>query len=262
VWRPEVWPLMGPSYVVRLGQAFFQLWRVEGKRLVLTASEPAHHIAHDQYQAIAQALAAMVQSLPSSARVQVLADSKWMPVSLLLTGRAPLSHAQIEALATHRFVQMFGEVANGWGVQTSYVAGDQHALAFACSTALQGKLAEGLSTRKFAGLEPTLSWAWRRAERDHGLRGPSCLVLAEHDRSLIAWLTSSGKVQALQTAGPVLLGPAHVAKVLPLQALRSGAVQDRQAVLGASFETPSTWASTPPSDDFHWQVFGVVDSST
>lgn len=256
MWRPDVWPWSRPDpYLLRLGQAHVQLWQAQGKGWAAIGSLPSHHLAHDQHEALAALLLEAIQALPPGAKVQVVVDSKWMPVSLLLTGTRPLSRDQVQALARHRFVQTFGELASTWATQTDYVAGDLHALAFACPVGLQALLRRTLEDR-LDGLQPTLSWAWRRAWAGHKGRGDAWLVLAEHDRSVLLKV-SQGKACALQPAAPMVRSPSQVVEVLRTEAWRCGVVDDTLVVRGASFEPSPAWTSVPATDEFHWQVFGA-----
>ncbi|MBC7701778.1 hypothetical protein [Aquabacterium sp.] len=277
MWRPEVWSLRqfkqqltGQSpYLLRLGQAFMQLWRFNGHGWVQIGCLPVHHLGHDQYQAIADLLPGLTQALPLGASVQVLADSKWMPVSLLNTGKAPLSRNQVDVLAKHRFAQIFGESANHWTIQTSYVAGDAQAMAFGCPAGLQACLRQSLEAQQpngrgkycFTGLAPTLSWAWNEAWRAHVGQAGSWLVLAEHDRSILVW-ASKGQASALQPAGPILLNPAQVNQLLKTESLRCGVVEETCAVLGTSFEDLPSMKPPHMPEGFQWRVFEVVESAT
>lgn len=261
MWRPDMWPFATRSpYLLRLGQAFIQLWQGQSGAWVQIASQPSHHIAHDQQQAMSDVIRETVQTLPVGAKLQVLADSKWMPVSLILTGQRPLSAEQMQTLARHRFAQVFGEHASHWAIQTDYVGGDTHALAFACPAGLLSTLREGLQTKQF-GLEPTLSWAWQKGWPGHARRSGTWLVLAEHDRSVMVW-ASQGKARALQAAGPVFTSPAQAAKVMQTEALRCGVVEEVHSVSGVSFEALTSLMGNHASDAFRWQVLGVAEHIT
>lgn len=264
MWHPEVWPYAyRPSYVLRLGQAFIQLWQLNGLRWKLVNSQEAGHLVYNQHQAIADLLPSISQTLPNGARVQVLADSKWMPVSLLQTGKRPLSKDQVTALARHRFTQIFGEQASGWNTQTTYVAGDVQALAFACHPDLEAALHQGLQTERgknhFAGLAPTLSWTWDRLWRSSTSRARKWLVLTEHDRSL--WvLAFRGQVKELRPAGPVLVSAQQIAKVLQTEALRCGVMDETKEIHGASFEAMPTMTAEPLPNGYQWHAFEAIES--
>lgn len=266
MWLPEVWPFARqPCFVLRLGQAFIQLWKIDGRRWELIDSQEASHLAYNQHHAIADLLNSISRVLPIGAKLQVLADSKWMPVSLLQTGKPPLSSFQVAALARHRFTQIFGEQANGWNTQATYVAGDLQALAFACPTGLELALNQGLKTEqgktRFAGLAPTLSWTWDRHWRSSMSRASKWLILAEHDRSL--WvLASKGQLKALQPAGPVIVNAQQITKSLQVEALRCGVADEIQEIHGASFEAMPAMTTLPLPNGFQWQAFETVGPST
>lgn len=242
-WRGRLFPARASRYVLRLGQAQFQLWQAVGRHLTLLTHRPAEHIGYNQFQAITDELDALTQTLPMGSGVQLLVDSKWMPLSLLSTGRAPLSSAQIQALAAHRFAQAYGEQAQGWRIQTNYVSGDEQTLAFACAAQLLSSVRQGLgldapgSSRqlRLQSMQPTFCWVWNRV-RGHETIKDGWIALSEHDRSVMAFITK-GRVSALQPAGPILSTPAQLAAALPTQALRCGLIEEgSQQALGISLE--------------------------
>ena len=273
MWHPDKWPLRrSPTYLLRLGQAFVQLWRANGRGWEQIDSQAVHHLAHDQYQALADLLPSITQELPQGAQVQVLADSKWMPVSLLLTGSKPLSKGQLDVLAKHRFAQIFGEQANGWSIRTTYVAGDAKAMAFACPIGLLTSLRHGIEAEqtdrpgkhRLNGLAPTLSWAWDQvgqsgAGKAGAGKAGTWFVLAEQDRSILV-CASKGQIQGLQPAGPTLQNPSHLDKVLSTEALRCGLLDEQYSVRGASFEPMPEMMPESPSDAFRWQVLLAQES--
>lgn len=263
-WRDWLPPVRASRYVLRLGQAQLQLWQVAGRRLTLQASRSAVHIGHNQFQVIANEVAMLAQSLPTGTSVQLLVDSKWMPLSLLATGRAPLSGAQIHALATHRFVQTYGEQAQGWLVQTNYVSGDEQTLAFACAAQLLSGVRQGLGLdlanpsgrSRLQSVQPTFCWAWNQV-RGHEAREDGWLVMAEHDRSIMARVTK-GRVLALQPAGPVLHTPAQLASALPVQAMRCGLVEEGpQLALGISLEPHADKMQQMAVSGARWHAIGT-----
>jgi hypothetical protein len=241
---------------MRLGQTQYQLWHVHGQCLELLASSPSEHIAFNQHQAIAEEVAKLGVDLPTGATVQLLVDSKWMPLSLLATGRSPLSGAQIQALARHRFVAMFGEHAQSWNAQTNYVSGDTHTLAFACPDALLASVRQ--SQIPIEGIQPTFCWAWNQAWRRQARKTDQWFVLAEHDRSVMARITN-GRLVALQSAGPVLTSPTELAAALPVYALRCGLVETEHAALGISLEPRPDMTLVSPVQGIRWHAMSAVE---
>ncbi len=266
MWLPDMW--RSPPYLLRLGQAFIQLWQFNGRDWAQIESQAVHHLAHDQYTELSELLPGITQALPEGARVQVLADSKWMPVSMILTGSKPLSRAQIDVLAKHRFSQIFGEHAKVWNIQSSYVAGDAQTMAFACPSGLLTGLRQGIEAQqpgghvrhRLVGLAPTLSWTWEKIWRSGAGQAGTWLVLAEQDRSILVW-APKGQALGLQPAGPTLQSPAHLDKVLRTEALRFGVFEESTSVAGFSFEAMPEMATRPSSDAFHWQVLGTQGST-
>lgn len=267
-WRDWLLPARTSRYVLRLGQAQFQLWQVAGRRLILQASRSVEHIGYNQFQAIANEVIMLAQALPAGSGVQLLIDSKWMPLSLLTTGRAPLSNAQVQALALHRFGQTYGEDARGWQVQTNYVKGDAHALAFACSAQLLSSLRQALGLdmpspsrrTRLTGMQPTFGWAWDQVQGREARSGDDWLMFAEQDRSIMARI-AKGRVLALQPAGPILRTPAQLASALPSQARRCGLIEEGPyQALGVSLEPyPNRLLDTTVAE-VRWHVIGTNES--
>jgi len=261
VWHPELWPFtQRASHLLRMGQAFIQLWQADGRHWRLLDSRSAHHLDHNQYQPLVELVASLTRTLPEKNRLQVLADSKWMPISLLPTGKHPLSGDQLSTLARHRFLQIFGDEVNGWAIQTTYVAGDEQTMAFACPTSLESGLRECLK-QQLNGLAPTLSWAWNHAWRSVARRHSACLALAEHDRSIFVWL-SSGQTLAMQPAGPRAQNPGQLLKAVQIEALRCGVANDANAIYGASFESMPVMTTGPGSDGLQWMIFEAEEVMT
>jgi hypothetical protein len=252
-------------YVLRLGQAQFQLWRVSGRRLILQGYRSAEQIAYNQYQTIASELSLLTQALPAGAGVTLLADSKWMPLSLLNTGYAPLSHTQVQTLATHQFAQTYGEQAQHWRIQTNYLSGDEQALAFACAELLLSSVRQGLAIdpantsgrTRLMSVQPTFGWVWNHARGHEARRGDEWLVLAEHDRSVMARV-AKGRVFALQASGPILYTSSQLAFVLQVQALRCRLTEEgRQTALGLSLEPVAEMVPVDPDSGVRWHAFGM-----
>lgn len=278
MWRPDwLTHLVRPQHVfVRLGQSQFQAWQASGgpSRLALLASTPSTHIGWADHTALSQALATLRQAIPSDARITVLTDSKWMPVSLLHTGRAPLSIAQVQALAQHRFAEVFGEPSRAWPVRCSYLSGQRHTLAFACPLELQQAIQQGLGILLSAaepatalkrhpqlmGLQPTLEWAWNHAWRAHATRADNWLLLAEHDRSILAYVVKN-EIQALHAGAPLWHSPSEVAAGLPVHALRCGIGPGDISVLGISLEARPDMSMVSPAQGVHWHAAQMVEAS-
>lgn len=257
MWRPKLRPFnRQPEHVLRLGQTYAQLWQADGQGWTLLDSRSSHQLAHDQHQPLVELATSLTQTLPDRARIQVLADSKWMPLSMLLTGKPPLSGEQVDTLARHRFSQVFGDQTASWRIQTTYVAGDEQALAFGCPAGLEAGLRQNLKKR-LCGLAPTLSWAWDYWRSTAGHHG-AWLALAEHDRSILVWL-SKGKAAALQPAGPVPKNPNQFLRAMRTEALRCGVPIEARMVYGASFETMLDMAVSSTSDvasaELQWHTF-------
>jgi hypothetical protein len=258
VWRPDWLPFLRSSpCVLRLGQAHFQLWRVNGRRLELLASRPSGHISFNDHQAIANELAMLCNGLPAGASVQLLADSKWMPLSLLVTGRVPLSAGQVQVLAKHRFVDVFGEQAQTWGVQTSYVSGYTQTLAFACPDGLLASVQQ--SPLPIQSMQPTFCWVWNRVWCHEAVKADKWLVLAEHDRSVMARI-ANGRLMALQPAGPLVTGPAQLAAALPMHALRCGLNEANHTALGISLEPRPDMTQVSPTAGIRWHAVGTTEA--
>lgn len=266
MWRPDWLDLTSPKYVVRLGQAQVQLWKAHGQRWSLLGSKAANHIAYAQHQAVAAVVADLTSSLPPGSNVHVVADSRWMPLTLMFTGRRPLSQAQALALAKHRFVDVFGEQAQAWNVQANYVSGDEHALAFACPSGLMASVRQGLGLdvddpvktgkKNLRSIVPTFSWIWNQtAPRG---RGSAWFVVAEQDRSLMAWI-QKGRLRAMQTAGPVISSPAHLSALLKTEALRCGVVEESVATLGASLEMHPDMTRVSPVPGIEWRTLAIEE---
>ena len=257
MWRPDWLPFFRPSpCVLRLGQAHFQLWQVNGRRLELLASRPSTHIRYNDYQAIADELAALGKDLPGATSVQFLADSKWMPLSLIATGHAPLSGVQIQGLAKHRFVDVFGEQAQTWSVQTNYVSGDTQTLAFACPDGLLTAVRQG--QLQIQSMQPTLCWAWNQVWRHEAAKTDKWLVLAEHDRSVMARI-ANGRLIGLQPAGPLLTSTAQLAAALPTHALRCSLDETDHTALGVSLEPRPDMTQVSPTAGIRWHAAGVTE---
>jgi hypothetical protein len=277
VWHPErgglgvsQWRNWLPTadtarYVLRLGQAQFQLWRVSGRRLILQDSRSAEQIAYNQYQTIASELSLLTQALPAGAGVTLLADSKWMPLSLLNTGQAPLTHTQVQTLAMHQFAQTYGEEAQQWRIQTSYVSGDEQTLAFACAELLLSSVKQALDIESLGAsrraqllsAQPTFAWAWNHVRSHEVRKSDEWLVLAEHDRSVMARI-ARGRVFAFHAAGPILRTPAQLAAALQVQALRCGLTDEgRQNALGVSLEPVAEKVPVDPDSGVRWHAFGM-----
>lgn len=266
-WRDWLLPVRTSRYALRLGQAQLQLWQMAGRHLILQSSRSVAHVGYNQYQALADEVSTLAQALPAGSGVQLLIDSKWMPLRLLTTGLAPLSNAQVQALALHRFAQTYGDEARGWQVQTNYVKGDAHALAFACSTQLLSSLRQVLrldmpspSRRtRLTGMQPTFGWAWDQVRGREARSSDDWLMFAEQDRSIMARI-AKGRVLALQPAGPILRTPAQLAAVLPSQARRCGLTEEGPCrALGVSLEPhPDDMLDTVA--DVRWYVIGTNKS--
>lgn len=262
------WPqglMRSERLLLRLGQAQCQLWQAHGHgsnlTLRLLASRAIAHIAHDQYAQLAQEVRQLLQALPTDsavAHLQVLADSKWLPLTLPQTGRAPLSAAQVQALAQHRFKEVFGEQVSGWTVESNYVSGDTHTLAFACPTALMSSLRQTLTSDapgehliRLESLQPTFAWIWNHAPTLGST--PCWLVLAEQDRSIMAWV-HKGHIKALQAAGPVMSNATDLARHLPIQALRCGVADQPARAWGLALEGTSPLTEAAPANpDVRWR---------
>jgi hypothetical protein len=266
VWRLDWLPfLRSPRFFLRLGAAQFQLWMRMDSRLELMASHDSQHIAHNRYAAVTDLLMHMRQDLPAGARVHVLGDSKWMPLSLLLTGRQPLASAQVRALARHRFSDVFGESAQAWDVQVDYVGGDTRALAFANPIGLMAAVRQGLgidapgdfNKLRLVGMQPTCSWAWHQGDVRKSGSANSWLVFAEHDRSIMARL-SKGRIAALQASGPIVSNPGALSAVLRTEALRCGVVDEEHDALSVSFE-PNLF---PSCHGVRWRALGTTEVQT
>jgi hypothetical protein len=197
--------------------------------------------------------------------VQVLLDSKWMPLSLLNTGRAPLTGAQVQVLATHRFAQVFGEPAHHWEIQTSYVSGDVQTLAFACAKPLLSGLHHGLGLdgpnatgrTRLLSVQPTFCWVWNHVRRLEANRDDSWLVLAEHDRSIMTRV-SKGHLLALHAAGPIVRNAGQLASAIQIQALRCGLVEEMpQKALGVSLESDDDMMKELAASGVRWHVIGA-----
>lgn len=301
MWRPESGLMVGrlagwgawlpkglkrsEHLVLRLGQAQCQLWQSHGHGQSLTlrllANRAVNHIAHDQHAQLAQEVRQLLQeALPADSaafRLQVLADSKWLPLTLLQTGRAPLSASQVQALAQHRFKEVFGDQALHWTIESNYVSGDTHTLAFACPAALLTNLRQALTSDalgsptsstaagpltssserlvRLESLQPTFAWIWNHAPRLGS--DPCYLVLAEHDRSVMAWI-HKGRIKALQAAAPFMHCATDLAEHLPIQALRCGVTDQTTRAWGVALEGASQLTEVAPSNpDVRWRSFAA-----
>jgi hypothetical protein len=261
--------LVQPRHVlVRLGQRQFQAWLTQGRvpRLSLLASAPSEHIGASDHTQVTETLATLRPALPAGARVTVLADSKWMPLSLLNTGAAPLSMDQVQALARHRFSELFGEPARTWQLRCDYLSGQRHTLAFACPPELLHAIQQGITDAstpsvKLSGLQPTLEWAWNHVWRLHASRQDNWLLLAEHDRSVLAHV-AKGAIRGLHAAAPVYDSPAQIASGLPVQALHCGIATEHVCVLGVSIESRPDMTMVSPAEGVRWHAAEAIEVRT
>lgn len=219
-----MWPRK--QCVLRLGRHDCQLWLRQGRQMQLLATQELQSSApNTPYEPLRLAIQHLAPYVPDQARVQVIADSHWLPALLLDTGRAPLTETQVDALAMHRFTEARGEATRSWQFMSAYRAGERKALAFGCPPqlrqAVSESLAEHLAPAAFAGLQPTLNWAMSTAYAKPSGQAERCTVLSEQDRSLMVF-SRGQSLLGFHSAAPVVGEPQHLMRDTQLLSWRCG----------------------------------------
>lgn len=264
MWRPDWFGLArAEELILRLGQGCFQLWKENGPGLALINSVPTADIAHDQHSKIGEALNALLGQVPPDATFQVLVDSKWMPVALLDIGQRPLSQERVQLFARHRFTELYGDQAKDWRIQFSYTPGDRYALAVACADALMAAITHALSkadvasSRRITSVQSTLVWALN----DHldAAKGdePLCLMLTEHDRTVLAFVIDK-QLRGLHPCAPVIGGSASIRAMLHSSSLRCALVVGDCSVRIVSLEQPADMDMGRADTNVDWRVLSAA----
>lgn len=252
MWRPSVSILWrrSASLVLRLGHSHIQLWQSDIKgqgKFELLKSISLETLHFEGNGALSRLIGGLKEAIPNEAKITVVADSKWVPVMLLNTGKEPLSSDQVRALAQHRFSELYGHGASHWTYLTNYLSGDQHCLAFGCPLDLGPAIQAGLDCEetikqsvdasrtkvKLISLQPTFLWSWGVLQRK-GIARDRCFVLMEDDRALIAFY-EKGKITAFHPAGPQR-SVSSLSSELPTVLLRAGMVDSPHSTMVATFE--------------------------
>jgi hypothetical protein len=230
--------------LVRIGQAQCQLWTRSFAGWALKAALPCQHLKPNQVQDLSSIVGQLLTELPAPVDVQVIVDSRWMPLSWVQIGTAVLAKPQMDALLQHRFADVYGEEARKWSCRSTYVSGDPWtfavgiperllaAVAEACATELMDSEAKAGRTR-IIGVESSFTWAWNQTP-NRG-RGGWCLAVLEQDRTLLATI-KAGRLTAMNVAAPPLHDVTNLQAFLGVQWLRAGVTHPPQACTLVSWE--------------------------
>lgn len=209
-----MWPLKwferirSHKLIVRLGANELQLWSSKSGLLFLEKTHSCSEVRFGQWDLLTDSLTELLAEVSPNVLVEVIVDTKWMPMSLLCLGLRPLTRRTIEALTRHRFSDIYGERAKTWRVQVDYLAGEYYGIAFACPHELiEGiNLAVGIrkeSRSKLSSIQSTFIWVNNAFIRGRERAERSCIVLREQDRSIFTFL-SRGTLIGLHTSGPLI----------------------------------------------------------
>lgn len=152
-----------------------------------THSVPIHEGEHARLSGLMEALSQLFVAVPlkDRPRTTLLLDSRWVPVTCLHTGKAPLRGPAVERLAALRFTETHGPDWSASAITTTYRPGDVTAIAFALPAEISGWVQQ--HRRDLVSVTSTLLWChatyWRSAKlaRHQAWSG----ALLESDRTLL-----------------------------------------------------------------------------
>lgn len=259
-----MWPRK--QCTLRLGRHSCQLWLRQGRQLQWLAKQdlqPAGE-SNTPYEPMGLAIQHLAQYVPKQARVQVIADSHWLPILLLDTGRSPLTGEQVHALAMHRFTEARGETARSWQFMSNYLAGEPKALAFGCPTQLRQAVAAGFSEHlgpsAFSGLQPTLNWAMQATNAEPGGQAACCTVLHEQDRSLLVF-SKAHNLLGFHPSALLSMDPQQLVNEAKLLAWRCGVPARDWTFQVLSFdEQPRAKSSVMTTTPLNWTTLASSES--
>lgn len=260
-----------PVYVLRLGRHTLDLWRDAPGGLQRIASQPAPVEPaawltgiEPKPDPLQTALITLLQTCPEPARLDVIVESAWMPVSLLATGSKLWSAQQIQTLARHRLTTVYGPAVQGWTVQSSYLTGDAQALVFGLPDALR-RLLDHVATAPHTKLHPRLAvrsiqpavaWGWDRWLVQSRHPSPSknfWWVWPEQDRNLITWF-ALGTVSGLNPGASSAASTAAVSAQIAFESARLGVMGHDAPILAA------TWAPNAALDSIN-SIHGLASNA-
>lgn len=200
-----------PTLIVRLGASDLQLWSRKSAVLSHEKTISCNGIRFGQWNLIADSLQELLTDMDPESVVDAIVDTKWMPMSLLSVGTRPLKRQTLEALAHHRFSDIFGDHTKTWLAQVDYRPGDSHGLAFACPKELldairQATAGDGNNPKSrpsLRSIQSTFVWINNTRIRGREKADNSCVVLREQDRSIFTFLRR-GQIIGLHPMGPVI----------------------------------------------------------
>lgn len=244
-----MWPLnlfsrfSRPTLVVRLGASELQLWSRHANVLALVKAISCTDIRGGQWDTLNNSLKKLLAEINPGSAIDVIVDTKWMPMSLLSVGVRPLNRQTLDALAHHRFSDIFGDHTKTWQVQVDHLPGEAHGLAFACPQELMdaiqhavGEQTEGQNRSKLNSIQSTFYWVSNSCITGREKAPSSCVVVREQDRSIFAFLRR-GQIVGLYPMGPMIdHRPIDLAKEADILAMRCALVFDELPIRALSIE--------------------------
>lgn len=247
-----------PHVLMRVGANSLQVWLQERSLTLRLLREFAIEGSVTSPAKFDESLLAAQNEIPDRAIVDVVMDSKWMPLCWLPLGRQAIGAEARKAFADQRFTQIFGDVATGWIKQVDFYPGSRGAIAFACANELIHRISSAVKSKpdrrlSLRSIGPTYGWLSQLASRFHH-DNLSCIVFTEQDRTIYTF-QKRGKIVGIHPCGPKISNMSSSPDVSAKQMARQCAlVLDSSDAVGFALERPLLSSQVSPGGWFFAEV--------
>lgn len=243
-----------PKMILRIGRQELSLWSdTHGKlRLIerhATSLNGASGLNESDATELLNPLESLLSHCPAPCRLDFIIESAHMPTCLLRTGDKLWSAHQVQAMTTHHLSLTYGDDARQWLTQSTYLAGDPHALAFGLPRDLYQVLRRAADKQSISihSIQPALTWGWDRlissacptwACLPVKAKNPRTFwwIWPEQDRDLVAYI-QNGRIAGFNPAAPSSQGSTEQLKrITAIEAVRLGVLDTNVPVRAAKWE--------------------------
>lgn len=237
-----MWPIdrWRDAVVLRVCRDAVERWEPAASGLCMRAGEPlARPMDAGALETAVTRLFA--PAAPAPRRVDVVAESAWLPVVPLGTGAGRGDLAGMEALLSERLAAFFDgadDPVADWTLLIDGLPGEAGACGYGLRPRVHEALARGLRAGACtpASVQPAWTWARRHASQRGVRRHSGWWLWQESDRTLVARL-ERGRVLSLHPAAAPVDAHAQVRDIVAAEAARLGA-DARAPVLAGGWRRP------------------------
>lgn len=189
LWLEHLWSGSRGRALLHVRKSSADIWSMDGQTMSLTQRidlSGMHLMEHDQWM---EAMQEAQGNAPERAKWTVILDSSWMPMTSMRSCDHPWSAADVNALAQHRWISLYGVASGPWLSQTQYLPGDAQAWIFGLRDDFKKVLLQWVKENQgvIDALQPTLLWALHktRARTDRSFK-KMIHIWCEDDRAVIS----------------------------------------------------------------------------